>query len=114
MLWGFTPEAETNGRVLVDMTDFLIRDAVGAAGRMQPGTYRLDAGRSTVYMEMTDAFPTNTEMEVELTFVNQGGGGGRGGGGGGFLEGVGSVAATGEAASIRIHHSFVELPGRRL
>jgi hypothetical protein len=114
VLWGFTTAAETDGRVLVDMTDFLVRDAVNAGGRMQPGTYRLDDSRSTVYLEMTDAFPTNTEMEVELTFVQQpGGGGGRGGfggRGGGFLEGVGSVAATGEAASIRIHHSFVELP----
>jgi hypothetical protein len=110
VLWGFTSEAETNGRVLVDLTDFLIRDAIGAAGRMQPGTYRLDASRSTVYMDMTNVFPTNTEMEAELTFVQQAGGGGRGGRGGGAFEGVGQVAATGEAASIRLHHSFLELP----
>ena len=69
VLWGFTPEAETSGRILVDMTDFLLRDAIGAGPRMQPGTYRLDNSRSTIYMEMTHAFPTNTEMEVELTFV---------------------------------------------
>ena len=31
-------------------------------------------------------------------------------GGGAFFEGVGSVAATAEAASIRVHHSIVELP----
>ncbi len=29
---------------------------------------------------------------------------------GGFVEGVGSVAASAEAASIRVHHSIVELP----
>lgn len=111
VLWGFTAEAETDGRVLVDLTGFLLRDPIGAAGRMRPGTYRLDASRSTVHMPFTDAFPENTEMEVELTFVRQDGGGGGGfGGGGGALEGVGNVAATGEAASIRIHHSFVELP----
>ena len=113
VLWGFAPEAETDGRVLVDMNAFLLRDALGVAARMQPGTYRLDDSRSTIYMEMTKAFPTNTEMEVELTFVQQpgegGGRGGRGGRGGGF-EGVGQVAATGEAASIRVHHSFFELP----
>jgi hypothetical protein len=68
-------------------------------------------------MPMTLGFPKNTEMEAELTFVRQagpagpgGGGGGRGGGGGAFLEGVGSVAATAEAASLRVHHSIVELP----
>lgn len=112
ILWGFTAAAETDGRVLVDMSDFLLRDAIGAGQRMRPGTYRLDNSRSSIYREFTDAFPTNTELEVELTFVNQGGGGGGGfgGGGGGGFEGVGQVAATGEAASIRLHHSFVELP----
>lgn len=111
ILWGFTAEAETGDRVLVDMSGFLLRDPINAGGRMSPGQYRLDNSRSSVYMEFTNAFPTNTEMEVELTFVQQpgGGGGGFGGGGGGF-EGVNRVAATGEAASIRIHHSFVEAP----
>ncbi len=108
ILWGFTAEAETDGRVLVDLTGFLVRDAVNAGQSMRPGTYRLDQSRSSIYMEMTDAFPTNTELEVELTFTRQPGGGG--GGGGGALEGVGSVAASGEAATIRLHHSFVALP----
>ena len=90
VLWGFTPEAETNGRILVDLTDFLVRDASGAGGQMRPGTYRLDNSRSTIHMEMTNAFPTNTELEVELTFVRQPGGGG-GGRGGGPVEGVGRL-----------------------
>jgi hypothetical protein len=110
ILWGFTVEAETEGRVLVDLTGFLVRDAVNAGGSMRPGTYRLDQSRSSIYMEMTDAFPSNTELEVELTFVRQPGGGGGRGGGGGALAGVGSVAASGEAATIRLHHSFVALP----
>ena len=109
ILWSFTSAAETGGRVLVDLTDFLIRDATNAGQRMSPGTYRLDNSRSSVYMDMTGSFPTNTELEVELTFVQQPGGGGGGRGGGGF-EGVGSVPTTGEAASIRLHHSFVQLP----
>lgn len=107
VLWGFTVEAETNGRVLVDMTGFLVRDPIGAGRQMRPGAYSLDQSRSSIYMDMTNAFPTNSELEVELTFVQQPG---SGSGGGGFLEGVGSVAATEEAASIRLHHSFVELP----
>ena len=80
ILWGFTAEAETDGRVLVDLTGFLVRDAVNAGQSMRPGTYRLDQSRSSIYMEMTDAFPTNTELEVELTFTRQPGGGGGGGG----------------------------------
>lgn len=112
VLWGFTAEAATGERVLVDMTGFIIRDPINAAGSMQPGQYRLDDSRSTVYMEFTKAFPTNTEIEAELTFVRQGGGGGGGfgGRGGGGFEGVGQVAASAEAASIRLHHSFVEMP----
>ncbi|HSL71457.1 MAG TPA: zinc-dependent metalloprotease, partial [Longimicrobiales bacterium] len=55
-------------------------------------------------------FPKNTEMEAELTFVAQPGAGGGGGPTGAFFEGVGSVAATGEAATMRVHHSLVELP----
>ena len=114
VLWGFNVVAESDGgrRVLVDMNDFLIRDATNIAPRLTPGSYRLDNTRSTVYMPMTQNFPKNTEMEVELTFISTGaaGGGGRGGGAGGFFEGVGSVAATAEAASLRVHQSFVELP----
>jgi hypothetical protein len=113
ILWGFQVAAESdNGRrVLVDMTDFLLRDATNVAQRLTPGSYRFDNTRSSIYMPMTMNFPKNTEMEAELTFIFQPGGAGGGGrGGGGFFEGVGSVAATAEAASIRVHNSFVELP----
>jgi hypothetical protein len=117
VLWGFNVGAVTGDRVLVDFTEYLVRDGNDIAGRLRPGSYRFDATRSSVYAPMTLAFPKNTEMEAELTFVRQPGGapgGGRGGGGGGgaggFLEGVGNVAASAEAASIRIHHSIVELP----
>jgi hypothetical protein len=120
VLWGFQIAAASDGRVLVDFTEFLVRDANDLAGRLQPGSYRFESGRSTVYMPMTNGFPKNTEMEAELTFVRQPGaaGGGRGGGGAGggrgggsgYFEGVASVAATGEAASVRVHHSLVELP----
>lgn len=110
VLWGFTAAAESDGRVLVDLNEFLIRDATNIAQQLRPGTYRLDAGRSAVYMPMTMGFPENTDMEVELTFVRQPGGGGGFFGGGGAFEGVSNVAATGEAASLRMHHSFVQLP----
>ena len=67
-------------------------------------------------------FPKNSELEVELTYAQQqqagppqGGaapGPGQNFGGGGYFEGVRDVAATGEAASVRVHHSFVELPDK--
>ena len=111
-LWGFAAGAETGDRVLVDFTPFLLQDIAGFAARMRPGTYRLDPSRSAVYLPMVMNFPENTEMEASLTFVRQGGGGGGFGGfgGGGAFEGVGNVAASAAAATIRMHHSFIKLP----
>jgi hypothetical protein len=116
VLWGFPIGAASGNRVLVDFTEYLVRDGNDMAGRLRPGSYRFDPTRSSIYPPMTLGFPKNTEMEAELTFVRQpgaaaaGGGRGAGGGAGAFFEGVGSVAASPEAASIRIHHSIVELP----
>jgi hypothetical protein len=111
VIWGFTVGAATGDHVLVDLTDFLLRDAGDISQRLTPGSYRFDASRSSIYLAMTQNFPKNTEMEAELTFTRQpGAGGGRGGRGGGAFEGVADVAATPEAASIRLHHSIVELP----
>ena len=111
VLWGFTVVAASDSgrRVLVELNDFLLRDADNLGTRLSPGSYRLDASRSTISMPNTQNFPKNTELEAELTFVVQPGvSGGRGGGG--FFEGVGRVAATGQAASLRVHQSFIELP----
>ena len=122
VLWGFPVAAESAGRVLVDATPFLVRDNLNLAPRLRPGTYRLEESRSSIYMAGTLNFPKNTELEVELTYALQQqagppqGGAGPGPGqnfaGGGYFEGVRDVAATGEAASVRVHHSFAELPDK--
>ena len=114
VIWSFPIAAATGSRILVDATEFIVRDSSEMASRLQPGTYRFEPNRSSIYMPMTQNFPKNTEMEAELTFVRQpGAGGGRGGRGGGAFEGVADVAATPEAASIRMHHSIVELPDNK-
>ncbi len=82
VLWGFQIAAATGDRLVVDYTEYLVRDGNDMAGRLRPGTYRFEAGRSSLYMPMTLGFPKNTEMEAELTFVRQPGAGGPGGGGG--------------------------------
>jgi hypothetical protein len=131
VLWGFTVAAESNGRVLVDATEFFVRDVHNAAGRLRPGTYRLDRSRSAVYLPNTKGFPKNTEVDVLLTFANEAGGGGGFGGGGpvqgpapiaepqvagsfgrqGMFSGtVGSVTPTPDSVTLREHVSFVELP----
>jgi hypothetical protein len=118
VLWGFTVAAATGDRVLVDVTDYLLHDDDNIGNRLRPGQYGVDASRSAVYRPMVMDFPKNTEMEAALTFTRrpgaQGGPGGSGGGGfgagRGFFEGVGSVAASADAATLRVHHSFIELP----
>ena len=102
VIWGFKVEAEENGRVLVDATDFFLRDAHGVANTLRrgnQGTYRVDATRSALYAARTKAFPKNTEVEATITLVGETPGG---------L--VRSVTPTPEALTVREHHSFVELP----
>src|SRR5271155_604033 len=82
ILYGFTVAAESNGHVLVDATDFFVRDGQGAASALRPGTYRVDRTRSAVDMERTKAFPKNSEIEVTLTFAAEPAGGARPGFGG--------------------------------
>src|ERR1700710_414831 len=55
-LWGFSVEAESNNKVLVDATDFILRDAMHVANRirsMQQGNYSLDKSRSAIYLPRT-------------------------------------------------------------
>jgi hypothetical protein len=136
VLWGFTVAAESDNRVLVDGTDFLLRDLTNAGSALRPGNYRVDRTRSAFYLPRTKAFPKNTEIEMTLTFTNEapagrggggatgpsqgpapiGEGGGRAGGGGGgrggglFSGSVASVTPTPDAVTLREHVSLVELP----
>ena len=102
VLWGFEVAAEEGGRVLVDATNFYLRDAhnvTGALRRSNQGTFRLDASRAAFYLPRTKNFPRNTEVDVTLTFTSDDPG---------FL--VRSVTPTAEAVTVRQHHSFVALP----
>ncbi len=118
VLWGFTVAAETDGRALVDMTRFLLRDTHGVAVTLQPAQYRLDSSRSAISREHTKAFPKNIIMNATLTFTLQGGARGGFGGsgmqpgpGGGFGRGsLSAVTPSTEAVTVRTHHQFVELP----
>lgn len=103
-IWGFTVEAESNGKFLVDATDFLMRDAMkvsNAIRRMRQGNYQLDKTRSAMYLARTKNFPLNSELEVSVTYTNADGEVGA------FVQ---PVAPSTEAITLRIHHSLVQLP----
>ncbi|MEA5401513.1 zinc-dependent metalloprotease [Arcicella sp. DC2W] len=102
-LAGFTVEAEENGKYLIDVTDLLMQDAMGVTDRikgMGEGSYALDKSRSAMYFERTKNFPLNSEFEVSLTFTG-------GSDAGRFVK---SVTPSAEAITLRMHHSFVQLP----
>src|SRR5262245_6346272 len=42
ILWGFAVAAQSDGRVLVDGTDFFLRDIHGAGRSLRPGTFRVE------------------------------------------------------------------------
>lgn len=103
-LWGFTAEAISGDTMLVDATDFLLRDAMQVSSRLrrqQQGSYTLDKSRSVIFMPRTKNFPQNTEMEARLTFVNSDGTSG---------AYVSSVAPSAEAITLHVHHGLVALP----
>lgn len=99
---GFQVVAKSNDRVLVDITDFLLRDAHGVIGTLKQqkqGEYSLDKNRSALYLPRTKNFPKNSEFEATLTF-------------GGNPQGnyIRSVVPDPESITVRQHHSFIELP----
>jgi len=64
--------AEEGRRLLVDATDFVLRDwtEVGATmARAQQGNYSVARDRSRIARAFTRGFPDNTEIGVELTYA---------------------------------------------
>jgi Met-zincin/Domain of unknown function (DUF5117) len=103
-IWGFTVIAETNKNALVDATAFLLRDAMQVTQqlrRSQQGNFMLDSSRSAIFMERTKNFPLNTEIEASISFGNVDGVIGN------YVQ---SVTPTPNSITLRIHHSFVQLP----
>ena len=101
-IFGFTVEAESDGRILVDATNFFLRDAHGVIETLKQtrqGAYKLESGRSMFYMDRTKGFPRNSEVEVTLTFVGEAPG-----------QLVRAVTPSADSITLREHHSLVALP----
>src|SRR5579871_1650552 len=102
VIWGFSLAAEEGERVLVDATEFYLRDAHGVTGalrRTKQGNFHLEGSRSAIYLANTKNFPLNTEVEATLTFAGDDPGGW-----------VRQVTPDPQAVTVREHHSFVQLP----
>jgi hypothetical protein len=104
VIWGFTVEAEEGGKVLVDATNFFIRDphrVAEALQRSKQGDYLLDMSRSAIVAEDTKNFPLNTEVQAILTFGLKGQAPGK-------L--VGTVTPDARAVTVEEHTSLIALP----
>jgi len=102
VLYGFELAAQSGSSLLIDITDFLLRDSHGVRERLSDtgqGSYKLDNTRSALYRENTVNFPKNTEFESIITFTGQ-------------AEGryIRSVTPSPDVVTVRMHHSFIELP----
>ncbi len=94
--------AEETGRVLVDVTAFVLGDLTDVRGALRgsnQGGFQVDRDRCTIYLPRTKAFPRNTEIEAALTFVSEQPG-----------PAVQSHAPDARALTLRQHLSLVALP----
>ncbi|MCH8334659.1 MAG: zinc-dependent metalloprotease [Proteobacteria bacterium] len=102
VIWGFKVLAERDGTILIDATDFLIRDAHRIAARLagsEEGDFNPDASRSAIYLPNTRAFPDNSEIEAIVTFTGRATG-----------PWLPTVTPDAESFSVHLHHSFIRLP----
>ena len=95
--------AQENGRLLVDATDFVLRDWTGVSetlSAMRQGSYTVSRDRSSVYRPYTRGFPENTEIDAALTFATLG------------VPGriVERIVPDGHAFTLRQHLTLMPLP----
>lgn len=96
--------AEEQGRLLVDATEFLVRDWTDVAGTMarsQQGSYALARDRSGINRAFTRNFPDNTELDLSLTYALSSGRPG---------SIVSQIVPDGRAFTVRQHVTLHRLP----
>ncbi len=95
--------ADEGGRMLVDATDFVMRDwndVSATLQRSQEGAYTVARDRSSVFAPYTKAFADNTEIDIALTFAASAQPG----------RVVGSIVPDGKALTLRQHLTLMRLP----
>ncbi|MGX6646552.1 zinc-dependent metalloprotease [Maricaulaceae bacterium MS644] len=103
VIWaGDIASVAQDGRLLVDLSGFLISDPMNLAGRLREageGDFSIDEGRSAPILDQALAFPRNVEIDARITLA-----GSRPG------SEVRSVTPEPRAVTLIQHHSFVALP----
>ncbi len=96
--------ARTNadGSVIVDLSKFLTRDAMGIAPSLKAakaGDFKLSADASLADPAATRVFPDNIELEARQTFVSDA-----------PAPSIEAISPDGRAISFQVHHSLIRLP----
>ncbi len=102
VIWGFEITSESDGSLLIDGTDFFLRDAHELSAQLsatEEGAYTVDASRSAIYLPRTKAFPDNSEIEAIVTYVGNPTG-----------QHLPTVVPDPTAITVHLHHSFIRLP----
>ena len=102
VIWGFESVGMDGDAVVVDGTEFFLRDVHGVAARLAAageGKYAADASRSAIFLPRTKAFPDNTEVEAIVTLAGQATG-----------PHLPTVTPDTSAITVHMHHSFIRLP----
>ena len=102
VIWGFESLGERDGALIVDATEFFLRDAHGIAAALAEageGSYQTDASRSAIYLPRTKAFPDNSEIEAVVTYSGEPKG-----------EFLRTVVPDPALVTVHLHHSFIRLP----
>lgn len=102
VIGGFEIIAEKDNSALVDLTDFIVRDAHGVVRTLKntdQGAYALDKEKSVVDHEYCKNFKLNTEFQAILTFSGEPAG-----------SYVREVVPDPNLITVRQRHSFVALP----
>jgi Met-zincin/Domain of unknown function (DUF5117) len=103
VIWVGEIAAEADdGRLLVDISSFLLRDVHGIAQRLEDreqGKFALSTDLSFVDPSAALVFPENIELESILTFTSSDPG-----------DEVDATTPEPRNLSIRMHHSFIQLP----
>lgn len=103
IIWS-TPVVETaeDGRVLIDFSDFLMRDSVGVAAQLKnrgQGAFKLEPKRSFVDTAAAHAFEKNLEFDAHVTFSSASPG-----------SEVRATTPVPDAVSLILHTTLLQLP----
>ena len=102
VIWGFEVHSDGEAGVVVDATEFLLRDTHGIGARLaraEEGDFSVDPSRSAIFRPRSKAFPDNAELEALVTFTGTATG-----------DILPTVVADRSSFSVHLHHSFIRLP----